>query len=88
MRRLISFDDSSITVGIVPQVCGACGGHVDRVRMALDAVGGDDGGFLGIRTAASTPCCGNLRKPRFPAEQLARLLNHLQNCPNHQNVET
>ncbi|MFH8483152.1 hypothetical protein [Streptomyces sp. NPDC018055] len=83
---LISFDDSSITVGIIPQTCGACGNRVDRVRMALDVVVGGTSDFLGIRTVATTLCCGGQRKRGYPVELLARLLDHLQSCPNHQDV--
>ncbi|MFE6000365.1 hypothetical protein ACFQ6C_26450 [Streptomyces sp. NPDC056454] len=86
--HLISFDDGSVTVGIIPQTCGACGARVDQVRMALDVVAGGTSDFLGIRTVATTPCCGGQRNAHYPVELLARLLDHLQSYPNHQNAET
>ncbi|MCX4799673.1 hypothetical protein OG497_38100 [Streptomyces sp. NBC_01242] len=83
MTRIIEHDTDSVLVGIVPQDCANCGQRTDRVRLALDVVMSSSTDFLGIRTVATTPCCGGQRSAPYPAEKLAGLLDHLQNCSNH-----
>lgn len=82
MNRLHEWDDESITAAIAPQTCGGCGGRTDRVRLALEAVLSCTGDFLGIRTVATTPCCGGRRTAQFPADELAWLLEHLKGSPD------
>lgn len=84
MPRLHDWDDDSVTVGIVPQTCGNCGGRTDRARMSLDVVISGTDEFVGIRTVAVTPCCGGKRPAPYPAERLAELLDHLKHCPKHE----
>ncbi|MFE0490150.1 hypothetical protein [Streptomyces griseoaurantiacus] len=81
--RIRAYDEDSVTVAIIPQNCGACGQRTDEVRMSLEAVVSMTAPFVGIRTLAVTPCCGGRREGHYPADMLARLLEHLQNCPNH-----
>ncbi|MEV7674981.1 hypothetical protein [Streptomyces sp. NPDC088752] len=81
--RIIEHDDDSVTVGIVPQDCAACGARTDRVRLAMEPVSSSMGDFLGLQTIATTPCCNGKRSGHYPVESLARLLDHLQTCPNH-----
>jgi hypothetical protein len=81
--RLRDWDDDSVTVAIIPQGCGNCGEQVDRVRMFLEILTSSGTGFVGIHTVAETPCCGGKRNSAYPAEYLARLLDHLKVCPNH-----
>jgi len=82
--RLHDWDDDSVTAAIIPQECGNCGKQVDRVRMYLDVLASGTSGFVGIRTIAETPCCGGKRHSAYPAEYLAKLLDHLKTCSNHQ----
>jgi hypothetical protein len=81
--RLHDWDDDSVTVAIIPQACGNCGETTDRVRMSLEVLASGSSGFVGIHTVAETPCCGGQRNTAYPAEYLARLLDHLKVCPNH-----
>lgn len=82
MTRILEFDADSVLVGIVPQECGNCGERTDRVRLSLDVVMSASSDFLGIRTLASTPCCNGRRSAPYPVEHLAKLLDHLKDCPN------
>lgn len=82
MTRILEFDADSILVGIVPQECGNCGERTDRVRLSLDVVMSASRDFIGIRTLAITPCCGGKRSAPYPVEHLAKLLDHLKDCPN------
>lgn len=83
MSRILEHDEDSVLVGIVPQECANCGERTDRVRLSLDVVmASSSSDFLGIRTLAVTPCCGGRRSASYPAEHLARLLDHLRDCPN------
>lgn len=84
MSRVRTWDDDSVTVAIVPQTCGNCGGRTDRVRMSLEVVVSGTADFVGIRTVAETPCCGGKRNAAYPAEHLAELLDHLKHCPRHE----
>jgi hypothetical protein len=86
LSRLFAYDDESVEVAIIPQACRNCGERVEQVRMSLDFVAPGTSDFLGIRTVASTPCCGGLRHTSYPAEKLAALLNHLQTCTKHKNT--
>ncbi len=83
MNRLLDWDDDSVTVAIIPQTCAACAERTESVRLSLEPVISSSGDFVGIRTVAHTPCCGGKRSAPYPAEQLARLLDHLKFCPNH-----
>ncbi|MFI0967009.1 hypothetical protein ACH4S8_37345 [Streptomyces sp. NPDC021080] len=80
MTRIIEHGKDFVLVGIVPQDCGSCGGRVDSVRLSLDVVTSSGGDFLGIRSLATTPCCGGKRSAPYPVEYLARLLDHLDDC--------
>ncbi|MEU6362227.1 hypothetical protein [Streptomyces albidoflavus] len=80
--RILDYGGSGVTVGIVPRACGSCGSPVDRVTLSLDAVTPGTTDFLGIRAIATTPCCNTVRSAAYPVETLARLLNHLETCPN------
>jgi hypothetical protein len=82
--RLYDWDDDSVTVAIIPQACGNCGEQTDRVLLSLDVLASGTSDFLGIRTVAETPCCGGKRNAAYPVEHLAKLLDHLKDCPNHQ----
>ncbi|WP_428957831.1 hypothetical protein [Streptomyces sp. cg35] len=82
-RRLYEYDRDSVVVGIIPSTCGACGERAERVRMSLEIVLSDSGDLVGIQTVARTTCCSGRRPTRYPAEQLAKLLDHLQTCKNH-----
>jgi hypothetical protein len=88
VTRLIDWDDNSVTVAVVPQACGNCGWPTDRVRMSLEVLLSDGTDFVGIRTVAETPCCGGKRNAAYPADHLAALLDHLQECPNHERQKT
>ena len=81
--RLHGWDDDSVTVAIIPQTCGNCGERTDRVRMSLEVLASGTSGYLGIHTVAETPCCGGRRNTAYPAEYLAKLLDHLKTCPTH-----
>lgn len=83
MTRILDHDADSVLVGIIPQDCGNCGERTDRVRLSLDVVMSSSSDFLGIRTLAVTPCCGGKRSAPYPAERLAKLLDHLKNCSDH-----
>jgi hypothetical protein len=84
MTRLIDYNDDSVTVAVIPQACGNCGERTDRVTLSLEVLSSSSADFLGIRSVAETPCCGGRRSAPYPAEYLAKLLDHLQTCPNHQ----
>jgi hypothetical protein len=83
MSRLHEWDDDSVTVAVIPQTCGNCGGRTDRVRMSLEVLISSGADFMGIRTVAETPCCGGKRNAAYPAERLAALLDHLKHCSKH-----
>ncbi|MEU9405671.1 hypothetical protein AB0E08_08190 [Streptomyces sp. NPDC048281] len=86
MTRFHDWDDDSVTVAIIPQPCANCGDLVDRVRLSLEVITSSGSDFVGINTVAKTPCCDGRRNSVYPAEYLAKLLDHLKTCPNHSRI--
>jgi hypothetical protein len=83
MNRLYAYDDSSLTIGVIPQDCPSCDGRIERVRLSLEPVVSSTAEFVGLRTVGETTCCGGPYRTACPAIRVAAALNHLQSCPHH-----